>query len=65
MFWNKVLRTLHGEFKVLLGIRNIGGTIIFVGLFVFIVFNNCLGLVPYVFTSTSHIAVTLRLALPL
>nr|QFQ01335.1 ATP synthase F0 subunit 6 [Nematocarcinus gracilis] len=65
LLWSTITSTLHNEFKVLLGPSNAGGTIMFVSLFSFIVFNNFLGLLPYVFTSTSHMAMTLALALPL
>jgi F-type H+-transporting ATPase subunit a len=37
----------------------------FISLFSFIFFNNFLGLFPYIFTRTSHITLTLSLALPL
>nr|ALO77120.1 ATP synthase F0 subunit 6 [Stilpnonotus mexicanus] len=63
--WIKITSTLHKEFKTLLG-KNIGGsTLIFISLFSLILFNNFLGLFPYIFTSTSHMTLTLTLALPL
>lgn len=65
ILWSKVLRTLHGEFKVLLGREFSRRTIIFISLFRFIVYNNFLGLVPYVFTRTRHLVITLSLSLPL
>lgn len=65
LVWNNILTTLHKEFKILLGSHNAKGTLIFVRLFSFIVFNNFLGLLPYVFTRTRHISITLALALPL
>nr|WQG15309.1 ATP synthase F0 subunit 6 [Alvinocarididae sp.] len=65
LLWSSTMSTLHKEFKILLGVHNTGGTILFVSLASFIVFNNFLGLLPYVFTSTSHLAMTLALALPL
>nr|ALF04105.1 ATP synthase F0 subunit 6 [Styloperla sp. YZD-2015] len=65
-FWNKILMTLHQEFKTLLGpTGHVGTTFIFISLFSLIVFNNFLGLFPYVFTSSSHLTLTLALALPL
>nr|YP_009057645.1 ATP synthase F0 subunit 6 [Myrmeleon immanis]AHY39228.1 ATP synthase F0 subunit 6 [Myrmeleon immanis] len=66
ILWFKILNTLHLEFKTLIGSpTSYGSTFIFVSLFSFIMFNNFMGLFPYVFTSTSHLAMTLALALPL
>nr|YP_010397581.1 ATP synthase F0 subunit 6 [Potthastia gaedii]UQJ73620.1 ATP synthase F0 subunit 6 [Potthastia gaedii] len=66
VIWNNVLLTLHKEFKTLLGpTGHNGSTFIFISLFSLIVFNNFLGLFPYIFTSTSHLTLTLGLALPL
>nr|YP_010592936.1 ATP synthase F0 subunit 6 [Anomala corpulenta]WAB65619.1 ATP synthase F0 subunit 6 [Anomala corpulenta] len=64
--WVKIILTLHQEFKVLIGNNMVkGSTLIFISLFSMIVFNNFLGLFPYIFTSTSHLIMTLSLALPL
>lgn len=63
--WFKIINTLHNEFKILLKSNINGRTIIFVSLFSIILFNNFLGLFPYVFTRTRHISLTLTLALPL
>nr|YP_010309708.1 ATP synthase F0 subunit 6 [Cissites auriculata]UMR54825.1 ATP synthase F0 subunit 6 [Cissites auriculata] len=65
LIWIKIIYILHKEFKILLGPTSKGGTLIFVSLFSFILINNFLGLFPYVFTSTSHMVMTLSLALPL
>nr|YP_010170659.1 ATP synthase F0 subunit 6 [Allantus togatus]QRZ60641.1 ATP synthase F0 subunit 6 [Allantus togatus] len=64
MMMNFLFTVMHQELKILLG-KNNGSTLIFISLFVFIFFNNFLGLFPYIFTSTSHIAMTLALAFPL
>lgn len=65
-FWRKIFITLHNEFKTLLGISRFNGTtFIFISLFSLILFNNFLGLFPYIFTRTRHITFTLSLALPL
>jgi len=66
IIWNNILTTLHKEFNVLLGNPNQKGTtLIFVSLFSLILFNNFIGLFPYIFTRTSHLTLTLVLALPL
>nr|YP_010138710.1 ATP synthase F0 subunit 6 [Compsilura concinnata]QQJ94222.1 ATP synthase F0 subunit 6 [Compsilura concinnata] len=66
IFWNSILLTLHKEFKVLLGPMGMkGSTFIFISLFSMILFNNFMGLFPYIFTSTSHLVLTLTLAIPL
>nr|YP_010946327.1 ATP synthase F0 subunit 6 [Anisolampra panfilovi]WGO57045.1 ATP synthase F0 subunit 6 [Anisolampra panfilovi] len=67
ILWNMIMLSLHKEFKTLIGYKNInkGSTFIFISLFSIIMFNNFLGLFPYVFTSTSHLTMTLSLALPL
>nr|YP_009169450.1 ATP synthase F0 subunit 6 [Galeodea echinophora]AKL90647.1 ATP synthase F0 subunit 6 [Galeodea echinophora] len=45
---------------------NMGGFInIISGLFLFLIFMNLSGLIPYVFSPTSHLAVSLSLGLPL
>nr|BDU79011.1 ATP synthase F0 subunit 6 [Homona magnanima] len=66
MIWNLILNTLHKEFKILLGTNSFNGsTFIFVSMFSFILFNNFLGLFPYIFTSTSHLTLSLSISLPL
>nr|AQX35834.1 ATPase subunit 6 [Penaeus japonicus]AVR43453.1 ATP synthase F0 subunit 6 [Penaeus japonicus] len=65
LLWTMISTTLHKEFKTLLGTSHLGTTLMFVSLFSLIVFNNFLGLLPYVFTSSSHLTMTLALALPL
>nr|YP_009509608.1 ATP synthase F0 subunit 6 [Epixanthus frontalis]AUN45025.1 ATP synthase F0 subunit 6 [Epixanthus frontalis] len=63
--WSKIIQTLHKEFKALLTPSHIGVSTLFVSLFSLIVYNNFLGLLPYVFTSSSHMVMTLSLSLPL
>nr|AXA45530.1 ATP synthase F0 subunit 6 [Paederus fuscipes] len=63
--WIKITLSLHNEFKNLIGEKFKGTSLIFISLFSFIMFNNFLGLFPYIFTSTSHMLLTLSMALPL
>jgi len=76
IYWNKqnknnkiinlITIKLHLEFKNLLGPSAfIGSTFIFIAIFLFILNNNFLGLFPYIFTSSRHLTLTLRIALPL
>nr|ANJ70502.1 ATP synthase F0 subunit 6 [Hygrotus inaequalis] len=66
IIWINMIKTLHNEFKTLLGTLNHkGSTFMFISLFSFILFNNFLGLFPYIYTSSSHMSMTLSLALPL
>lgn len=61
----KVLNRLNREMSLLIGTARIGTNILVVALFLFILFNNFVGLFPYIFTATRHLAITLRLAVPL
>nr|YP_010627100.1 ATP synthase F0 subunit 6 [Dierna strigata]WBK26791.1 ATP synthase F0 subunit 6 [Dierna strigata] len=66
VFWNFILNKLHNEFKTLLKNNYFqGSTFIFISMFTFILFNNFLGLFPYIFTSTSHLTLSLSISLPL
>nr|QXG82689.1 ATP synthase F0 subunit 6 [Chrysomelidae sp. SOIL MMG Contig15] len=66
IMWTKLILLLHKEFKILIANKKSqGSTLILVSLFSVILFNNFMGLFPYIFTSTSHMVLTLSLALPL
>lgn len=62
---NIVIDKLHSEFKILIRERKKGFTLIFVSLFIFILFNNLIGLLPYIFTSSRHLTFTITIALPI
>jgi F-type H+-transporting ATPase subunit a len=64
--WFLIINTLHKEFKILIGNNGFNGsTFIFINLLTIILFNNFIGLFPYIFTSSSHLTFTLTLSLPL
>nr|ALO70953.1 ATP synthase F0 subunit 6 [Pselaphinae sp. 12 EF-2015] len=66
MMWLLIINNLHKEFNLLLNKNlNKGSTLMFISLFSMILFNNFLGLFPYIFTSSSHLTMNLSLALPL
>uniref|UniRef100_UPI0030FF228B ATP synthase F0 subunit 6 n=1 Tax=Carterocephalus argyrostigma TaxID=1663110 RepID=UPI0030FF228B len=66
IMWNLIINKLHSEFKILLGSNKLNGsTFIFISLFSFVLFNNFLGLFPYIFTSTSHLTISLSITLSL
>nr|YP_010304995.1 ATP synthase F0 subunit 6 [Semidalis macleodi]ULR86826.1 ATP synthase F0 subunit 6 [Semidalis macleodi] len=63
--WFTMINKLHLEFKTLLKTNKSGLTLMMITLFTMIMMNNFLGLFPYIFTSTSHLSMTLSIALPL
>nr|WNO18684.1 ATP synthase F0 subunit 6 [Pintara tabrica melli] len=66
IMWSFIINKLHSEFKNLLGPNSFNGsTFIFISLFSFVLFNNFLGLFPYIFTSTSHLTISLSITLSL
>jgi len=62
-----LINKLHQEIKTILrkGNENKGNSFILTSLFLIILINNFLGLFPYIFTRTSHLTLTLTLALPI
>nr|YP_008757772.1 ATP synthase F0 subunit 6 [Leptidea morsei]AFP58822.1 ATP synthase F0 subunit 6 [Leptidea morsei] len=68
IMWKFIIIKLNNEFKILINQnnnKNKGSTFIFISLFSYILFNNFLGLLPYIFTSTSHLSMTLSISLSL
>nr|QIK50394.1 ATP synthase F0 subunit 6 [Chorosoma macilentum] len=65
VLFNSLMMKLNEEFKTLLGYNSKGMTLMMISLFLFILINNIMGLLPYIFTSSSHLTFTLMMALPL
>nr|AVJ52332.1 ATP synthase F0 subunit 6 [Orsilochides guttata] len=65
LLMTSITNKLHEEFKMLLGSGSKGMTLLMISLFMFILTNNAMGLLPYMFTSSSHLVFTMTLALPL
>nr|AOY39504.1 ATP synthase F0 subunit 6 [Scolytinae sp. BMNH 1039990] len=66
MIWVSLTETMHNEFKILIKKKMFkGSTLLFSSLFITIMINNFMGLFPYIFTSSSHMSLTLTLSLPL
>nr|YP_009544106.1 ATP synthase F0 subunit 6 [Cosmoscarta bispecularis]AZJ53281.1 ATP synthase F0 subunit 6 [Cosmoscarta bispecularis] len=60
-----IIEKLYNELKMLMGHEYKGNSILFISMFLFILTNNMMGLLPYIFTSSSHLVFTLSLALPM
>nr|YP_011010463.1 ATP synthase F0 subunit 6 [Asclepios annandalei]WPW47091.1 ATP synthase F0 subunit 6 [Asclepios annandalei] len=64
MMIQMIYKNLHQEFKTLL-LKSNGLTLMMTSIFMFILINNMMGLLPYIFTSSSHLVFSLTLSLPL
>ena len=60
-----IFKALSKEISSLFGSGKRVVVLVFISIFFLVLLSNLLGLVPYVFTPTRHLATTLRLALPL
>nr|AFI23478.1 ATP synthase F0 subunit 6 [Cimex lectularius] len=56
---------LYTEFKITMSKPNAKMNLMMISMFMFILTNNMMGLLPYVFTSSSHMVYSLSLSLPL
>nr|CDR49928.1 ATP synthase subunit a [Xenophyes cascus] len=63
--WTFTYERIHYELKTTLTIKYTGSTLIMTTLFLIILLNNLMGLIPHVFTSTSHIIFPLSFSIPL
>nr|YP_007626996.1 ATP synthase F0 subunit 6 [Chauliops fallax]AFV25569.1 ATP synthase F0 subunit 6 [Chauliops fallax] len=74
-FWNmpnridimtkNIMIKLHNEFKNLMGQNSNGMTLMMISMFMMILINNIMGLLPYIFTSSSHLVFSMTMALPM
>nr|YP_010535315.1 ATP synthase F0 subunit 6 [Coptosoma variegatum]UYA97854.1 ATP synthase F0 subunit 6 [Coptosoma variegatum] len=64
MMMSLISKKLHEEFKLLLGKNSKGMTLMMMSLLLFIMLNNLMGLLPYVFTSSSHLNMSMTMAIP-
>nr|AWN56223.1 ATP synthase F0 subunit 6 [Dorymyrmex brunneus] len=62
MFWNLIIKFIYKEFKILIS-YSYSNIIILMALFLMILFNNFMGLFPYIFTASSHMSFCLSLSL--
>nr|YP_010531311.1 ATP synthase F0 subunit 6 [Mileewa amplimacula]UXX17570.1 ATP synthase F0 subunit 6 [Mileewa amplimacula] len=62
MFYNVIMILINKEMTSLMKYK--GNNMIMISLFMLILINNMWGLLPYVFTSSSHLVFSLSLALP-
>lgn len=62
ILWNIIFKFLIKEFRIILKYSPLN-LIIFIRLFLFILFNNILGLFPYIFTASRHLRFSLSLSL--
>nr|WVH38358.1 ATP synthase F0 subunit 6 [Carausius morosus] len=65
MMWKTMLLKLNNEFKMISPKNKGGMTLLFMVLLIMIMTSNLAGLFPHLFTSTSHLSMTMTLALPL
>nr|ARO34910.1 ATP synthase F0 subunit 6 [Phylloecus linearis] len=65
MMWILLVNFINKETKILINKNAWGSNILFTTIFIFIMINNFMGLFPYIFTSSSHLMMTLSLSLPL
>nr|AYE40949.1 ATP synthase F0 subunit 6 [Idioscopus sp. 'myrica'] len=58
-----LIKSLHQEMKLIMPYK--GNTLLMMSMFLMIMYNNVMGLMPYIFTSSSHLIFSLSLALPM
>nr|YP_010363464.1 ATP synthase F0 subunit 6 [Atkinsoniella flavipenna]UNZ12565.1 ATP synthase F0 subunit 6 [Atkinsoniella flavipenna] len=63
IIFNNLLMKLHSELTSLMKYK--GMSLIMLSMFIMILFNNIMGLLPYIFTASSHLVFSISLALPM
>nr|WRQ18281.1 ATP synthase F0 subunit 6 [Onukigallia sp.] len=63
ILYQKIMMTLNKEIYTLMPYN--GTSIMFTSLFLMILINNIMGLIPYIFTASSHLIFSLSLGLPI
>nr|YP_010363542.1 ATP synthase F0 subunit 6 [Atkinsoniella warpa]UNZ12643.1 ATP synthase F0 subunit 6 [Atkinsoniella warpa] len=63
IMFNNLLMKLHLELISLM--KYSGMSLIMLSMFIMILFNNIMGLLPYIFTASSHLVFSISLALPM
>nr|QWC53818.1 ATP synthase F0 subunit 6 [Concaveplana rufolineata] len=63
VMFQKIIYTLNSEMSNLMKYN--GSTMFMLSIFLLIFYNNMMGLLPYVFTSSSHLVFCLSIALPM
>nr|YP_011036723.1 ATP synthase F0 subunit 6 [Xestocephalus limpidissimus]WRK21327.1 ATP synthase F0 subunit 6 [Xestocephalus limpidissimus] len=58
-----IMNMMIKEMKMLM--KNKGSTLMLMSMFIFILMNNMMGLMPYIFTASSHLIFSLSMALPM
>lgn len=63
--WKKLLKNFFQEIRNNLKNYKIKNSLILTSFFLFIIFRNLIGLLPYVFTATRHLIITIFFAFPI
>nr|QNH68990.1 ATP synthase F0 subunit 6 [Mazarredia convexa] len=65
MMLKYTLMKLNSEFNMVMNYTNKSSIMMFLSIFIMLLVNNMMGLFPYIFTSTSHLTMTISMALPM
>nr|QID48486.1 ATP synthase F0 subunit 6 [Yunnantettix bannaensis] len=65
LIMSTILSKLNSEFSNIMNNMNKMSILMFISIFIILLINNMMGLFPYIFTSTSHMTMTISIALPM